>query len=491
MNNKNIKNSRRNKKQKKSLLRPLLKPALFALGIAPLVVQASIIPSGNSPFYYQLGGGQAIPIPAFIDQQTIPLRVEGGIGLGYNCGVFDPLASIVNAFNGDHLKNSFMNVQKQVVDSATGAVLEWPLYEISRDNTSLYNLLTNNIFGAKDDFSLSTKSCQVMQNEIAQGKNPYHNWSKIAVGNDWKYYMSMGDGSRLSAGDANGIDPTDINEVKEQVAKDNGANGVAWVQGVNSGRGGLYAGGKGQPSIQVIKDTSIAGYNVIIGRNRAYNDTSAPTRTKKNAHLVDAWRTPTDAANWITRVLGDEEVTTYSGGDKDSTPGIGLLPEIQNESSQIAPKLANLVGGTDSMTLDNLKAVSAPSVMINQNVINKIRQLSPVNQSIYVGKLAQIVATAKIADKAQLALRILESGSQVPPIFANKAAQDDINPAIRRLSDGLQRFLFNVKMNQVVADPIAALMASTTAQQLGDSSIRTGAKPQPVMNNGAIKQTDE
>lgn len=464
----------------------------FASLFVPIVVQAYIIPSGNNPFYYNLGGGQAIPIPAFIDQQTIPLRAEGGLGLGYNCGVFNPLASIVNSFNGARLKNSFMNLQKQVVSNATAAILEWPLYEISRDNTSLYNLLTNNIFGAKDDFSLSTKSCQVMQNEIAQGKNPYHNWSKMAVGNDWKYYMSLDNGSRLvAADDSNGVDPTDINEVKEQIAKDDGANGVPWVQGINSGRGGLYAGGKGQPPIKVITDTVIAGYNVIIGKNRAYNDTSAPAKTKANAQLTDTWRTPVDASNWITHVLGDEEVTTYSGGNKDSTPGVGLLPEVQSEATQIASNIADLVAGKKSLAnLSNLMAVSAPSMMINKAVIKRIRLLSPVNRSIYVGKLAQMLATKKVSIEAQLAQNLLETGSQVPPIFANKAAQDDINLALKRLDDELQRFLFNVKINQVVADPIAALMQATTDKQLGNSSIRTGIKPEQIMNNGAIKRAD-
>jgi len=270
------------KQIKKQILIYLIAVGMMSFSI---VSPASLIPTGNDAFYYKLGGGQAIPIPAFIDQQSLPLDVKGELGLGYNCGVFNPIASIMHSLNGEHLKNSFMNIKAQIIQNATSAILEWPMYEISRANPSLYNLMTNNIFGAKDDVSLSTKSCQVMQNEIAQGKNPYHDWGQISVGNDWKHYMSFDNGNFLANANAslpNGLDPTDINEVKDQVNKDNGKNGVSWVNGVNTGRSGLYAGGEDQPPILVLNDTAIAGYNVIIGNGRAYNDTSAPPKTTQD-----------------------------------------------------------------------------------------------------------------------------------------------------------------------------------------------------------------
>jgi len=468
---------------------------LIAVGMMSfsIVSPASLIPTGNDAFYYKLGGGQAIPIPAFIDQQSLPLDVKGELGLGYNCGVFNPIASIMHSLNGEHLKNSFMNIKAQIIQNATSAILEWPMYEISRANPSLYNLMTNNIFGAKDDVSLSTKSCQVMQNEIAQGKNPYHDWGQISVGNDWKHYMSFDNGNFLANANAslpNGLDPTDINEVKDQVNKDNGKNGVSWVNGVNTGRSGLYAGGEDQPPILVLNDTAIAGYNVIIGNGRAYNDTSAPPKTTQDEHLIEVFPTPKEAANWITHVLGNAKVTTYSGGDKASTPGVGLLPDVQNLSQQIGKKLADLISGQEEINLNHLKEVSAPSVMINKSVIDNIRLQTPVNQSIFAGKLAQMIAAAKIVDKAQIALHILQSGSEVPSIFANKAAQDMINQSINRLNQALKQFVFNVQLNQLVSSPIAQLMADMQAQQASNTSIQANTKPAQSFLNGAIKQDD-
>ena len=450
-----------------------------------------LIPGGSDSFYYQLGGGKAIPVPAFIDQETVPLGADGNLSLGYNCGVFDPMVSIVNSLN--NIKNSFLNIEQTVIQNATAAVLEFPMYEISRANPDLYNMLNNGISGAREDLSLSTKSCQVMQNDIAQGENPYHDWSKISLGDDWKYYMGASSSSNFSSSQlaSSGVDSSDINQVKNQISKDNGDTGVPWVNGTNTGRGGLYAGGKGQPAILVLHDTVIAGYNVIIGDNRAYNDTSAPAKNDKNARLVDTWSSPTNAADWITRVLGDEKVTTYSGGNKSSSPGVGLLPEIQSITIALEPKIASLVSGTTSMSLDNLRAVSAPSVMLNKAVIEYIRRLTPIERSIYVSKVSQIIATARIKDYAQLALQLLESGSQVPEIFANKAAQDNINSGIKRLNDQLQQILFNVKMNQVVANPIAALIQKIQAKQLSAAEVKAEKKSEPTMSHGAITKQQE
>jgi len=183
-------------------------------------------------------------------------------------------------------------------------------------------------------------------------------------------------------------------------------------------------------------------------------------------------------------------VTTYSGGDKASTPGVGLLPDVQNLSQQIGKKLADLVSGQEEINLSHLKEVSAPSVMINKSVIDNIRLQTPVNQSIFAGKLAQMIAAAKIVDKAQIALHILQSGSEVPPIFANKAAQDMINQSINRLNQALKQFVFNVQLNQLVSSPIAQLMADMQAQQASNTSIQANTKPAQSFLNGAIKQDD-
>jgi integrating conjugative element protein (TIGR03755 family) len=441
-----------------------LKLFLFSAVLFSSSAFSSLIPTGNNPFYYRLGGGMDIPMPANESTTTIPLDVDSNVGLGYNCGVFDPKLSITNSLND--IDSSFQNIEESITQNATSAIAEFPLYAIARADPNLYNLLNNALLGARKDFELSTKSCQVMQSEIAQRKNPYADWGSISMGNDWKYHMSLANNqTRASNFDENfssAFDNTngDINQVSKQIAKDNGANGVPWIHGLN-------AGGEGQPPILVLHDTAVAGYNVILQSSRAYDDTSAPIRTNTNAHLIDTWANPTLVANWIVNVLGDEKITTFTGGDKQSMPGVGLLPENQKVTTAILTQLQNLVSGSSPVTIDNLKAVSAPGVMINTAVIAAIKQKQSVTQAILIHKLSQEIAAAKVIDEALLAREILEEGSQVPAIYSNTAAQQLIQKAISRLDGAMNNLLFNVKVRKE--------LVSNTVTQILENSLHNGA----------------
>lgn len=451
----------------------------------PLMAHAnsSLIPTGNNDFYYKIGGGQNIPLPANLSVQTVSLNVDGSTGFGYNCGLFNPTLSITNSLN--NLKNSFQNIQQTVVQNATSAIASFPMYALSRADPSLYNLLNNGLLGARKDFEVATKNCQSMQTQIDRGENPYQNWASLSMGNDWKWHMGA---SQVFA--ANGGE--DIKDVKTQVEQDNGKNGVPWVQGTQIGRHELYAGGQGQPVIRVIYDTSIAGYNVLLQTGRSYNDIQAPARTDTNAHLVDTWPNPVMAAQWIATVIGDQAMTTYPGGDKKSVPGVGLLPSVQSLSQELVKKLGALVSNQQTATLERLQEVSAPRVTVNHAVLQTIRQQNPVMQSIVVNKLAQEAATAKVIDKTQLALQILESGSQVPVIYGNQAAQKTIQTATTRLHKAIDDLLFNVKVNkEFVSNTVGELMQANRAEQANTTTLTTPVRPSPILEQGAITQRNK
>lgn len=451
--------------------------------IANTCMANELIPSGYDDFYYRIGGGQVVPVPAFQSEDTIPLGADSSMNLNYNCGAFNPMVSITNSLN--NIRDSFQNIQQHVIQNATAAIGEFPMYIIARANGPLYNLLNNGLIGAKDDAVFSTKSCQVMVNEVSRGENPYHDWAKLAVGNNWQHHMSLARDSSAS----NDQDNADINIARRQIEKDNGKYGIPWVHGVNTDRGGIYAGGAGQPSIYVINDTAIAGYNVSLQDKRKYDDITAPVRTDKNAHLVDTWRAPTIAAKWLTHVVGDQEITTYPGGAKSSTPGIGLLPENDVLTKDIQAELIKLISGEEKASLENLKQVSAPHVMINKAVIDVIRKQSPIDRAILVGKISQEAATARLIDKVQLAIQLLEEGRDVPAIYNNDAAQKVIQRAVEKLKRERDDFLFDVKANQaLVSNTVTAIMEATRAQQIHNAAIQIGDKSGKDMELGAIKK---
>jgi integrating conjugative element protein (TIGR03755 family) len=456
---------------------------LFYLLIFNLVafpVYADLVPTADTPWYYTLGGGQSIPSPAYRNAFSVPLHVESDVGLGYNCGLFNPTLSITNSLNA--IENSFQGIQKSLMEHATVAMMQFPLYAISRADPALYHLLNNALLGAREDFNLSMKSCQQMQSTMDKGQNPYHDWMTLSMGNDWKRNISLINDPK-STSETN----PDINQVKSAIEKANGDKGVPWVHGTPLNQKGFYAGGRNQPPIFVLRDTAIAGYNVVLQTSRDYDDLKPPKRTEDNAHLVDTWSTPTLAAQWITNVLGDEKITTFAQGDKQSSPGVGLLPDNHVVMQSLLPKLQALVDGKQTLTIDRLKEVSAPGVMINRAVIEAIRQKPPVTQAMIMNKLAQEVATSIVLDKALLAQQLLQEGAQVPAIYANKAAQTTIERSVMRLQQAMQQLLFHAQVRKTfVSETAAQLLAYNQAEQLAQASIKTTPLP-PLMQQGALK----
>jgi len=59
----------------------------------------TLIPSNNSLLYYQAGGGQDVPLPAFYSRASIPINVNSKVGLGFNCGAFNPTVAFSNSLN--------------------------------------------------------------------------------------------------------------------------------------------------------------------------------------------------------------------------------------------------------------------------------------------------------------------------------------------------------------------------------------------------------
>ena len=121
----------------------IAKQALIALACLLFFSVANageLIPAVQSGLYYKMGGGNDVPLPAFYNTSYIPLNAESDVGLGFNCGAFNPAASLTNSLN--QIKSSFLNVQQEVLSSATAAVTEFPLYELSRADPNLYNLIS-------------------------------------------------------------------------------------------------------------------------------------------------------------------------------------------------------------------------------------------------------------------------------------------------------------------------------------------------------------
>jgi integrating conjugative element protein (TIGR03755 family) len=462
----------------------ILLSAITCSAYAGLTGDKTLIPGDTGGMYYKLGGGDVVPLPYTGAGSDLNLDFNGNASLGFDCDSFNPAVSIINSLNG--IGDSYKNIEANVFNNMKGMLISEAGYLMAKAMPNLYKYARDGIDFGQFSFDHGIKSCNAMLSEVDEGKDPMNDWKQLAKRDDWKYHLSLAN-TQASLKGMLGADSGDVNQVKTKVAEDDGKNGLQWVTGRNMD-GQKHAGGQSQPPIYLTKDTVIAGYNVLIDKNRPYDDLNAPAKNQNNQRLVEAFPDPKSAADWMIKVVGEQIITTYTGGDKKSIPGIGLLNDVQTETQTIKTKLTALVEGGDKLTIDNLKAVSPPKVLLNDSVIEMLRkQSSDLMRAIYVNKLAEEVATAKILDKAKLGLQLLGVGRQVPPIFAASTAQKGIDADKKRMEQWIANLRSNPQDNtEFVGNTISSLMNAETAQEAASSAIQPSAKKSPAMENGAI-----
>lgn len=456
----------------------------FLIGLTPLMAGASsIIPTSNDSnhLYYQIGGGSDYPLPAAPYSTPIDLSVQSNLGLGNQCGMYNPAISISNTLND--LADSVNNLTESLIANATGSIAEMPMYFLALANPTLYNLLNNSLINAHTLIDASVKSCQATKDQMAQGKNPYQDWATISVGDSWKQHLSL---------TATGAE--DINEANQTITENAGNDGVVWVQGKMFNDGSLHAAGKNQPPVHVMADTTKAGYNALLNRDLA-SDQPAPA----NSELATQFATPTEAVTWVTDVLGDQNITTCTDSSckagQGTIAGRGLLPWMtictpQNNNDcvdTLNQRLQALVSRSASLSKDNLLAVSANDLVVSPAAIHAIQSMDISQQGIVTHKLAQEIALQRLMEKALMARDILQIGRQTPPIAVNRPAQFILQDKMTVLDNELRSLSFEAQVRkQMMSETLLNILNYSNRQQGQAFGIGQINNAQPLMENGAI-----
>ena len=400
---------------------------------------AAQAPTEDGLWYYEIGGAEPVSVPANPAVVSTTLGGSAQLGLGYSCGKFDPVAAVTNTLND--IGSGVDNMMNAMTAAATSAIASLPALILQRANPGLYDLFQNALIKAEETMQLATKSCEQMEAEIAQGKNPYADLITLSKGNDWKVQMGIGGNDAVTA--------------KDTVESSNGDNGVPWIGG--------QAGGAGQPVLEFTGDIVEAGYN--INMNRAVTDTS-PVPAASATRLSEIWSTPGEARDWTVDVVGENIVTTCDTCRKDSIPGTGLLPKLYQESATVTTEIQNLVSGATPPTLANLDQITAPGVAITRQVIEAIREMPASEQSLIMGRLVSEISTARTVEKALYARRLLLSGRQVPEVYATEVAREHADNSIAELDKEIENLLFETRVRkEVVSDTVATLLERAAAKR--------------------------
>ncbi len=406
-------------------------------------------PTEDSLWYYEIGGAEPVSVPANPSVVSVTLGGSAQLGMGYSCGKFDPVAAVTNTLN--NIGAGVDNMMNAMTAAASAAIASLPALILQRANPGLYDMFQNALLQAEETMQLATKSCEQMEAEIAQGKNPYADLITLSKGNDWKVQMGIGGNDAVTAKDA--------------VESSNGDSGIPWVGG--------QAGGTGQPVLEFTGDIVKAGYNINMNRPIT---TVGPVPPASATRLTEIWTTPADARDWVVDVVGENIVTTCDTCRKDSIPGTGLLPKLNQEATAVTVDIQSLVSGATPLTLVNLDNVTAPGVAITRQVIEAIREMPASEQSLIMGRLVSEISTARTVEKALYARRLLLSGRQVPEVYATEVAREHADISITELDKEIENLLFETRVRkEVVSDTIATLLQRAAARR--QSSLNTPRVP--------------
>lgn len=373
---------------------------------------------------YNIGGGRAVSMSRLSNMQSI------AVGLGWNsnliCGDMSLETTLLNQLNG--VTNGFQNIMGDVINNATGAVASLPALILQRADPALYNLLTNGILQARLDYDRSKLSCQAMADKMTDLAGGQLGWDQLAEGMALKSAVS-GNQDAVSA--------------IAQAESTRGNNGVPWV-------GGNNAGGRGQAPIRVVSDVTQAGYNLLNGRS--IGSSGAVSQSECTNNLVcQTWKSPEEAAQFATRVLGEQAHQTCDGCTKtETTAGVGLTALIQEEYEAKLAIIQDLVTAKQPMTSDNLQLASSNALPITRGVIEALRNEPDLD--LMVTRLASEVALASVMEKALLLQRTLLTGGKEPNVAANDLAQSSLAKENAVLEQEINNLKNELELRQQLAN---------------------------------------
>ncbi|WP_342595571.1 hypothetical protein AAGT95_03555 [Salinicola lusitanus] len=452
--------------------RTLLPLTLSVTLATPMLAQAQ---SADS-LYYDIGG--ATPFGASAGLSHSPRMTGMGVSWDVNatCGNFDVGSTVSNQLNG--VTNGFQNMMGSVVSNATGAVASLPAMIIQRSNPALYDLLTNGVMQGRLDFDKSKLSCQRMSEQLAdatvggqmQQGAMAENWRDIAAGN------------------------TDAVAAQEEAEAQAGNAGRTWV-------GGQKRGGSGQQPMRVVEDTAKAGYNLLYGRTDPTSDESVSgggdgwgsvatssgdwvggggiaggnggsdsSGNDCQGGMCTVWGSPSDAAEWTKKIVGDTELRSCDGCEKSETiAGTGLIRELEEEQSNIHETLVGMINGGE-ITQSKLNDVSAGNgLAVSRGVIESLR--TDPQGPLLAQRLSSEMALARTLTKAMWARRALIAGSSDPGIENNPEGITALDRKVDAFNRDIELLQSEMEIRKSLASS-AAMSALRRASNRASGSVQ-------------------
>ncbi len=447
--------------------------------------------------YYILGGNDSGTRSLFRNQTALKLGFNADFKFNYSCGKFDIGLSHDNVMNGIAALGATLSAM------LTAGIAALPLYILQRAQPGLYEVFQTYSIKAQALTNASLKSCEEMEAQIKAGGDPYADLLKMSKSDYWK---------GASAG-VYGSNSGDIVKTKFDIEKNQagGNAGIAWLWGKKAGGSvpttELSTGASvSQDPVKPIEDTTRAGYLQALNLNPGMNVSQVTTDFSlnpayKDSNLVKAFKSPKDASDFSTEVLGDAEIVTCDAGSscpaKQTKTAVGLLARFDKKVQDIKDALYGVPGSGPFFIVGQLakeqsdykvlQALSSPGMPINEDVIQAIRQLPPGPQKVAGDRLAQDIAASKVINEALVIRGVILGGITLPNAVAASPATKEATARLARLETFIDQLLFETRIRKELSNQTAltvlGIRDAQNASSLSQPKVQTQEKSGVILGN--------
>ena len=348
-----------------------------------------IVDDSTHTLFYRLGGGRVVPAPGSgLVTHRVTARFKGGFG--YSCGEFDFQNNVAEMIN--QIETRVREIPMQLQNAISAAVAGLPGYLMQKINPNLYNIVTKSLDETAELFRFSYKTCEQMEAEMRQGRNPYDGFMTAVVANKWKIGAEAGD---------------NIADTKDEIA-DDPTGPIEWLGGNEYGTV--------QRPIQINHDLVMAGYNIMLGRTGDVSTDAIPVGSLAQQPIVQIWARPSDAGIWIQDVVGDMIIiTTERDPEPQSITGEGLRQVVTDLEPLIRNALDDAINSYDFEAINRFT-----SLTLSNGLVEGLRAMPLGEQLVFVERLVSEMAVNEAYERVTLIRQMLLMGLNHPDNVAAK-----------------------------------------------------------------------
>lgn len=314
---------------------------------------------------------------------------------------------------GITMSNAFSSgTIKRLMKSLKGALkglISNPAYLVvifvQKSNPGFFQQIQDGLSFGFTDFLEGISTCEGMANALV-GMTPESAMQNAGVIDDWM---------EEKTGSAN----FDINGYVNEKMDDALEAGISWITGEDAG-GSISSGSK---PIKLVRDLTLMGYCVIIGRERSscfaaesHNSTASPdSPAEKDKMFLKAFPSGAGMVAFASEILGESEIYFCENCTNKNNAPVGTMPEFLRDRNKYKVKINGLIHTTPGHLTDaQIKNAGwGNTVRITRNHIRILKTLPQEVRETMIGALAEQVAYHSVQYKILKVGDALMNGGKV------------------------------------------------------------------------------